>query len=42
MVDVIQDIVSEENVHVGQLQKALETISSNTNDIAKGEQEAEE
>ena len=42
MVPVIQDIVSEENVHVGQLQKLMETISSNTEDIAKGEAEADE
>ena len=42
MIPVIQDIVAEENVHVGQLQKLLETISSNTQEIEKGELEADE
>lgn len=41
MIPVIQDIVNEENVHVGQLQKTLELISPDTADIAKGEKEAE-
>lgn len=41
MIPVIEDIVNEENVHVGQLQKALELISPDTVDIAKGEKEAE-
>lgn len=41
MIPVIEDIVNEENVHVGQLQKALELISPDTADIAKGEKEAE-
>lgn len=41
MIPVIQDIVNEENKHVGQLQKLLETISANTELIGKGEQEAE-
>lgn len=41
MITVIEDIVNEENVHVGQLQKALELISPDTADIAKGEKEAE-
>ena len=41
MIPVIQDIVNEENKHVGQLQKLLETISSNTELIGKGQQEAE-
>lgn len=38
---VIQDIAKEENVHVGQLQKALETLSPNVTEISKGEEEAE-
>ena len=42
MIPIIEDIVNEENVHVGQLQKALELISPDTVDIAKGEKEAEE
>ena len=41
MIPVIQDIVEEENVHVGQLQKALETISPDTAKIQSGEVEAE-
>lgn len=41
MIPVIQDIVNEENRHVGQLQKLLETISTNTELINKGQQEAE-
>lgn len=41
MIPVIQDIVKEENTHVGQLQKALSTISPDTDDIANGEMEAE-
>lgn len=41
MIPVIEDIVNEENVHVGQLQKALELISPDTTDIEKGEKEAE-
>ena len=41
IIPVIQDIVKEENTHVGQLQKALSTISPDTNDIASGEVEAE-
>ena len=39
--DVIKDIVVEENVHIGQLQKALETISPNVNSIEDGSKEAE-
>ena len=41
-ISVIDDIVAEENVHVGQLQKTLETISPNVEKIAQGEKEAEE
>lgn len=39
---VLQDIVNEENIHVGQLQKLLEQISPNTTLIKQGEQEAAE
>lgn len=41
IIPVIQDIVEEENVHVGQLQKALETLSSDTVKIKSGEVEAQ-
>lgn len=41
-VDVIQDIIKEENVHVGQLQEILKVISPNAGAIADGEQEATE
>lgn len=39
--DVIKDIVIEENIHIGQLQKALETISPNVSSIEDGVKEAE-
>lgn len=42
MVPVIQDIVAEENVHVGQLQTLLQTISPNVAKVAEGEAEAAE
>lgn len=42
IIAVIQDIVDEENIHVGQLQRALAMVSPQTNKIADGEQEAEE
>ena len=42
MIPVVEDILSEENKHVGQLQKILETISGNVSDISEGEQEASE
>lgn len=42
MIPVIEDILSEENKHIGQLQKILETISGNVADISEGEQEASE
>lgn len=42
MVLTIQDIVAEENTHVGQLQKLLLQISPNVYNIQKGEIEAEE
>lgn len=42
MLAAIQDIVSEENIHVGQLQKLLQQISPDALKIAQGEQEAQE
>lgn len=39
--DIIKDINNEENIHVGQLQKALEQLSPNTISIGDGEKEAE-
>lgn len=40
--DVIQDIIREENKHIGQLQTILERISPNVSEIDSGEMEAEE
>lgn len=42
IISILQDIVNEENVHVGQLQKALELYSPNADSIEHGSQEAEE
>lgn len=42
IIAVLQDITNEENIHVGQLQKALELLSPNTSSIADGEKEAQE
>lgn len=42
MIETLQDIVNEENVHVGQLQGLLETISPNTSSINDGKEEAQE
>lgn len=39
-VNVVQDIINEENVHIGQLQEILKVISPNANSIATGETEA--
>lgn len=41
MLPVIADIVAEENVHIGQLQKLLQQISPDALKIAQGESEAE-
>lgn len=41
MVEVFKDIVAEENVHVGQLEKLLEVISPNTSNIEYGKEEVE-
>lgn len=42
IISILQDIVNEENIHVGQLQKALELYSPNADSIEHGSQEAEE
>jgi len=39
---VLKDIVNEENIHVGQLQKVLELVSPNAASIGEGEAEAAE
>ena len=40
--DVLYDILEEENVHIGQLQKCMEMLSTTTDKIKEGEKEAEE
>lgn len=40
--DVIDDINTEENIHVGQLQEILKKLSPNAEAIADGEKEAAE
>lgn len=42
MLKVIDEVVNEENLHVGQLQELLKGVSPNTESIAKGEEEAQE
>ena len=42
IIKILQDITNEENIHVGQLQKALEILSPNTSLIKDGEKEADE
>lgn len=42
IIKVLEDIANEENLHVGQLQKALETVSPNAESIRTGEEEASE
>ena len=42
MLTVIDEIVNEENLHVGQLQELLKTVSPNAESINKGEEEAQE
>lgn len=42
ILNIIKDIVGEEHVHIGQLQKALETVSPNAVNIQEGEKEATE
>lgn len=41
ILNVFKDIVDEEHIHIGQLQKALETIAPNAESIDKGEEEGE-
>lgn len=41
IIDTLRDIAREENIHVGQLQKCLEQVSSAAKEIKKGEEEAE-
>lgn len=40
--NIVNDIIKEENIHVGQLQKLLSMINPETEAIADGEDEAEE
>ena len=42
LVRVMTDIQNEENVHIGQLQKCLQTLTSSVDKIDDGEKEAEE
>lgn len=42
IIDVLNDIIAEENVHVGQLQRALLLVSTHAQDIAKGTEEGKE
>lgn len=42
IIPIIQDILDEENIHVGQLQSALELVSPSTSKIEDGEEEAED
>lgn len=42
IINVFKDIANEENIHIGQLQKALEMVSPNVSSIGDGEQEGAE
>lgn len=42
MIKVFEDILKEENIHVGQLQTALQQVSPAADEIDKGVEEAEE
>lgn len=42
IIDVLNDIITEENVHVGQLQRALLLVSTSAQDIEKGTEEGKE
>ena len=42
MLTIIDDIVNEENLHVGQLQQLLKQVSPNASSINQGEVEARE
>ena len=39
-VGVLRDIVNEENIHIGQLEQVMKSVSPNANSINDGEQEA--
>ena len=42
IINIFKDITNEENIHIGQLQKALEMVSPNVSSISEGEQEGAE
>ena len=42
IIDILTDIAGEENIHVGQLQKAQELVNPQTMLAKEGEKEAEE
>ena len=42
IINIFKDIANEENIHVGQLQKALEAVSPNADSIKAGEKEGAE
>lgn len=42
IINIFKDIANEENIHVGQLQKALEAVSPNADSIKVGEKEGAE
>lgn len=42
IINIFKDITNEENIHIGQLQKALEMVSPNVSSIGEGEQEGAE
>ena len=42
MLEVINEVINEENRHVGQLQELLKEVSPNTASIEKGQEEAKE
>ena len=42
IINIFKDITNEENIHIGQLQKALEMVSPNVSSISDGEQEGAE
>lgn len=41
-VGVLRDIVNEENIHIGQLEQVMKSVSPNANSINDGEQEAKD
>lgn len=42
MLEVVEDIAGEENIHVGQLERLLKIVSPNVDKIKEGEKETEE